>query len=45
LTVNGTSIANAGSIIIDDTAGTAALTIAAGQSMMLTGGGTVSMAP
>jgi hypothetical protein len=43
LTVNGTSIANAGKIIIDDTAGVAALAIAAGQSVVLTGGGTVTM--
>lgn len=43
LTVNGTSIANAGKIVIDDTAGVAALAIAAGQSVALTGGGTVTM--
>jgi hypothetical protein len=43
LTVNGTSIANAGKIIIDDTAAAAALAIAAGQSVTLTGGGTVTM--
>jgi hypothetical protein len=43
LTINGTSIANAGSIIIDDTNGDAWLAIAVGQTVALTGGGTVTM--
>jgi hypothetical protein len=43
LTINGTSIANAGKIIIDDSTGVAALGIAAGHNVTLTGGGMVTL--
>ncbi len=43
LTINGTSIANAGKINVTDNPFPAALSIAAGHAVMLTGGGTVTL--
>jgi hypothetical protein len=43
LTINGTSIANAGKIVIDDTMGDAWISIAASQNVMLTGKGTITL--
>jgi hypothetical protein len=43
LDVYGTSIANAGKIVLDDTNGDAWLGFAAGQNLALTGGGTVTL--
>ena len=43
LDVYGTSIANAGNIVVDDTNGDAWLGFASGQNVALTGGGTVTL--
>lgn len=43
LDISGTSISNAGQIVIDDTNGDAWLAVAAGQNAVLSGGGTVTL--
>lgn len=43
LDISGTSVANAGTIVIDDTNGDAWINIAVGQNATLSGGGTVTL--